>query len=423
MKRGNLLLTAPPHKLRGNDVEDPRRAKALVCRESQLGCGWRATNETAGNTLEEDLDRYKDYGMLQSMMAGEKTRRNTLEVDGKIQMTYTKSNDGWVPTLISWRGRALDRIYWPWGLLTLNAFAWTLFVELYLGEYETQSNSGWESFFSTILNTSLAFLLVFRLNRAAERFWLARQNWGVIVGVGRHFASGVLVHGRHNPRKRDEAIKWVAAFSIATKQFMRSIHEIDALSLAGILEKEDVIALQNAPHPPLYASCKIRSALQELFYISAETPPGLALFYSQQLQTLEGSLNIMMDNEGAMERIKSTPLPLVYVTHLRTFLVLFLALLPYIWAGMWGWPTVPIVFVTSFAFLGLEGASEEVECPFRKDRPNHLNMDAYCLVLLMNIQQILKQTADSEIEKRRLSGSERITKSMATAVEETAVKP
>jgi predicted membrane chloride channel (bestrophin family) len=84
-------------------------------------------------------------------------------------------------------------------------------------------------------------------------------------------------------------------------------------------------------------------------------------------------------------------------------------MLPYIWAGIWGWTTIPVVFITSFAFLGIEGASQEVECPFHKDRPNHLSMDAFCLVLMTNIQQIMQHGADREIQKRRATESERTT--------------
>jgi putative membrane protein len=414
-KHSKLALKEHAHN---EDVEASRRRMDHAAGHSHdelLGCGWKTTNHSADASVEEEIARYENFKLLQCMLAGDKTRRDYLERHGIMQMKYTKSNDGWIPTLFNVKGRALDRIYWPWALLTLNAVLWTLVVELHLGEYEDESDGGWETFFATILNTTLAFLLVFRLNRAAERFWIARQNWGIIVGVGRNFVGGVLVHGHHNPQQRDEAIKWVAAFSIATMQFMRGIRAIDERSLAGVLEKTELLELQNAQHAPLYAACQIRNALQELFCISYDTPTGMAHLYSQQLQMLEGSLNVMMDNAGAMERIKSTPLPLVYVTHLRTFLILFLTLLPYIWAGLWGWTTIPVVFVTSFAFLGIEGASQEVESPFHKDRPNHLSMDAFCLVLMTNIQQIMQHGADREIQKRRATESERTTTSIAPA--------
>jgi len=398
MKRSKATTTQHVH----NDEEDSRRDHGLVPRDSQLisGGGWRDKKNDASDV---DLNFYKDHPLLQSMIDGDKTRRAYLENNGKIQINYTKSNDGWFKTLAVWQGRALDRIIGPWLLLTLNAIIWTVVFEIHVQEWDQESNDGWASFYSIMLNTTLSFLLVFRLNRAAERYWLARQNWGIIVGAGRHFVSGVLVHGHHKTKPRDEAIKWVAAFAIATMQFMRGQKEIHQDSLAGILDLEEVHALQEASHSPLYAACQARMALQELFCITSETSSGIAHLYAQQLHLLEGTLNVIMDNEGAMERIRGTPLPLVYVTHLRTFLIIFLASLPYIFLSSWGWATIPIVAIASFAMLGLEGASEEVESPFEHGRPNHLKMDAYCLLLFSNIQQILQHAADVEIRKGQAS--------------------
>merc|ERR1712154_630013 len=66
------------------------------------------------------------------------------------------------------------------------------------------------------------------------------------------------------------------------------------------------------------------------------------LLRTQQLISLEKQLNTMIDEEGAMERIKGTPLPLVYVTHLRTWLVLFLLSMPYFWEPSLGYATIPV---------------------------------------------------------------------------------
>lgn len=256
-----------------------------------------------------------------------------------------------------------------------------------------------------MLNTSLSFLLVFRLNRAAERYWLARTSWGTIVGNIRHLVSGIEAHGGHDEESRDCAIQWIAAFAVATMQYIRGILDIPPEMLAGVLDPKNVYRMAASSHPPLYASDRVRAALTDLFLVTPETPPGLALAWSQQLDTLEKTLNNMMDQEGAMERIRSTPLPLVYVAHLRIFLIVFLLSLPYIWYPSWRWSTIPIVFVTSFAMLGLEGAAVEVESPFRRNRPNHLDMDAFCIVIMRTIQQTLCESADRDIERKAQTGS------------------
>ena len=265
----------------------------------------------------------------------------------------------------------------------------------------------WEFFIGIVLNTSLSFLLVFRLNRAAERYWLARESWGNVVANIRHLVSGIDAHGGHDPKNRDCAVSWVAAFPIATMQYMRGITDIPPDMLAGVLDPADVKLLASSLHPPVFAADQVRAALVDLFLVTPDTPSSLAHAWSQQLNTLEKTLNAIMDQEGAMERIRSTPLPLVYVTHLRMFLLVFLFSLPYIWYPSWRWSTIPIVFITSFAMLGLEGAAVEVECPFRRDRPNHLDMDKFCMVAMSAIQQTLCNAVDRDTKKKRSIGGAR----------------
>lgn len=392
--------------------------------------GWRHEDHRVKESA--PIEKYKDYPLVQSMIKSHSSRQLLLEQDGKRQIFAVKSTDGWIRTLVaievikptyftvsssdltafsSRQGRALDKIWLPWTMVTLNATIWTIVFQLVLREDNADPDDSWEFFFGIVLNTSLSFLLVFRLNRAAERYWLARENWGVIVGAGREIVSETLVHGAHDPCHRDEVIRWIGAFSVATMQFMRSIPHIPPEFLEGVLEKCDVQKMEQAPNPTIYAADQARSALKKLFNVTADTPTSLAIAYSAQLNSIELLLNRIMDQEGAMERIKSTPLPLVYVAHLRTFLISFLAALPYVWVRSWGWATIPVVALASFSLLGLEGASEECEAPFKRNRANHMNMDAFCLLLLSNIQQSITHAANREIDERAVSPDDEIDES------------
>ncbi len=320
-----------------------------------------------------------------------------MEYDGRKQIFYPKSNDGWLKSILVLEGRALDKILLPWFLVSLNAIAWTIASEMYIQEHREPDFAFYESLLGLVLSSSLSFLLVFRLNRSAERYWSARMSWGVIIASSRMIVDGVLVHGRHDPRRRDEVLRWIAAFSIILTHFMRGVEKLDPGTLLGILGEDDIQKLDTMSHPPLYATQEMRSQLAEIFYIEDSTPFSVAQGRSQRLDTLEKELNIIILQMGALERIKASPLPLVYVTHLRTFLFCFLISLPYIWGRNLGYATIPMTILTAFALLGLEGAAMEVEAPFEKKRTNHLNMDAYCLVLLKNITQHIQQDADRTI--------------------------
>lgn len=321
-----------------------------------------------------------------------------LEQDGKKQIFYPKSNDGWLTTLFVLEGRALDKIFVPWIIVSINAVVWTIAAEMWIVAPETVDFSEYETFFGLVLNTSLAFLLVFRLNRSAERFWIARASWGAIIAHARAIVSGIIVHGKHDPINRDGTIRWLASFSVAMMHFIRGIREIVPETLAGVITPAQVKDLASFAHPPLQALDQIRWHMKQVFLVREDASHAVAYQRTQQLDTLEKELNGLMLQMGALERIRATPLPLVYVTHLRTFLIGFLLAMPYIWESSLGYATIPIVTVTAFAMLGLEGAAEEVEAPFLRHRTNHLSMDAYCLLLIGNILQQIKQDADRDLK-------------------------
>ncbi len=81
----------------------------------------------------------------------------------------------------------------PWLLSTINAIAWTILAKVYKDKMvinlETTS-----SLYNLVLTTVLAFLMVFRINRAALRWWDTRTMWGRIVSDVRIIAICVLEH-------------------------------------------------------------------------------------------------------------------------------------------------------------------------------------------------------------------------------------
>ncbi|KAL7548761.1 hypothetical protein ACHAWF_012023 [Thalassiosira exigua] len=90
-----------------------------------------------------------------------------------------------------------------------------------------------------------------------------------------------------------------------------------------------------------------------------------------------------------MERIAATPLPYVYVVHLRTFLLLYLFLWNLQGIGSGGLEAVPALLAASWALLGIEAAAVECERPFRL-RANHLPLGKMCVVVARNVAQTMK---------------------------------
>ena len=258
-------------------MPDPRtvdqekgRIEEAKRRESQriIKGGWRQAKSVRNTAvfIQEVETEYADFPLVRGLLVHQRTRIAALEKDGRKQIEYTKSNDSWLRTLLVWEGRALDRIYFPWTLVTVNAIVWTFFVENVLDERETEFTH-FENFFALVLNSSLAFLLVFRLNRSAERFWVARGAWGTIIALGRCLVGGVLVHGQHDPINRDGVIRWIIAFCVATMQFIRGIPYIEPETVRGILSDEELKELETVSHIPIRAAENIRSSSPSYQYL------------------------------------------------------------------------------------------------------------------------------------------------------------
>lgn len=90
-----------------------------------------------------------------------------------------------------------------------------------------------------------------------------------------------------------------------------------------------------------------------------------------------GLLGALEDSLSMLERILTTPLPLVYTAHIRHAVWIFLFTLPFQLCAVFGWVTIPGVAIASFLYLGFIAAGEEIEQPFGYDR-NDLDLDFFC---------------------------------------------
>ena len=304
--------------------------------------------------------------------------------------------DSWFSTLLVVNARALDRIRLPWACVMAVTLLWTVPV-MASGQSARVNLEQFVSAYNLVL-TTLSFLLVFRMNRAAVRFWDCRQMWGKLIEVGRQLTAGAAQHCRERPAARDALAAWTCAFAVASKDLLRGNAVLDAAQLQGILGTADAAAASQAVHMPLYCAAAMRAALvaalgpSALSPAEADAPAAVAVATATHraacMRTLDVHVDELIGQVGGMERIRATPLPLVYVTHLRTFLLCYLLFMPLVYVSHWRWGTIPAMALVSFALLGVEGAAAECESPFEQ-RANHLAMDAYAAALIANVAEIL----------------------------------
>jgi predicted membrane chloride channel (bestrophin family) len=242
----------------------------------------------------------------------------------------------------------------------------------------------------------VSFLLVFRLGRAAIRFWDARAAVGKLVEICRTFISTAAA-AEHSQNDLDELARWVCAFPIAVKNFLRPSNRTgwdqDMLlykhrcEIGPLLSDEEAAAVLNTQKGEI-GTIFVLNRLRQLTYkisMSMENNQLSSILYHR----LNEHIDILTGAWGAMERINSSPLPFVYVVHLRTFLIVYLLLWHLLMVATSGWVAVFPLMIASWALLGIEAAAVECERPFEW-QSNHLALGKMCVVVSQNVAQTIR---------------------------------
>ena len=113
---------------------------------------------------------YKGYPLAQALLKGAPAREKILKEHGVKQTNHIKGTDGWMKSMCAWEPRAIDNFIMPWAIVTVNAVITTLLHKVGGVSFDYEIMAHWDTVYSLVLKTSLAFLLVFRLNRCAVRY-------------------------------------------------------------------------------------------------------------------------------------------------------------------------------------------------------------------------------------------------------------
>lgn len=214
----------------------------------------------------------------------------------------------------------------------------------------------------------LGLVLVFRTNAGHERWWEARKLWGAITNQIRNLLIMTWNYGENNQIWRDEMTKWLVAFAFAHKEALRFQKDFDALK--ELLSEEEIKALQNAPHMPIFASNKIAELLEQ-----ARVKQQFDLFTFAEFEKQRAAL---IDSIGGNERIVKTPMPLVYAIKARRFILIYLLLLPFSLFDEAQILSPFIAVLVAYPLLSLDRIGVELQNPFAKRHLSHLPLDTIC---------------------------------------------
>lgn len=326
--------------------------------------------------------------------------------------------------------RGFENIRNPWLCVQFVTILWVLFTKIIepkpLKTFSEQLSKV-ESVYLIMFST-LGFLIVFRLTRAAVRFWDCRQAWGNMVIYSRSVADALMVRAeevqmdcnkseevtREIVAACDDCVAWCAAFAVSSKQFLRGIDALPKEELLGVLSEEDVNKLQKSPHQPMFCYSMMRRCSSRIYVTYRHSQKSEMREMHETIRDESGRSELskylqgLITQEGALERLRATKLPQIYVAHLRTFLILYCFSIPFVYAMNWGWATIPATAIATFALMGVEGAAMECEIPFDANRANHLRMDQYCETIVNSCALLAKWGGDEQA-KKELNGGRRET--------------
>ncbi|KAG8863768.1 hypothetical protein FRB96_007605 [Tulasnella sp. 330] len=207
-------------------------------------------------------------------------------------------------------------------------------------------------------------------------------------GVLPHIASAVPLRPARNPPSEHvtDLIPFLVVFKPFGDLFRKMIgkvrHERDSGTRDWFGKKKDLTPIDS--NVPLEISLFLSSYLQMLLAQNLLTP-AMATGYNNALVSMQDSLS-------NLERIRTTPIPFAYQTHLRLSVWLYLIFLPFEIYTSFKWLTIPAVLFAAFLYLGFLEIGQEIENPFNYDA-NDLDLDHFCLSIQRELAEITAHPA------------------------------
>lgn len=219
----------------------------------------------------------------------------------------------------------------------------------------------------SLVGLALGLLLVFRTNASYDRFWEGRKLWGGIVNETRNLARVSRALLREDPKLYADLVSWTAVFPYSCMHRLRGTSGTPPV--ADRLPPEEVAAAMGSRNVPLAVATRLSELLVEA------RDRGLISDYL--LAMLDQNLQLLIDYLGGCERIHRTPLPFVYVVHLRRALLLYCFTLPFALMRDFGWASIAVTLFVAYIFFGIEEIGVEIEDPFGLD-VNDLPLEEIC---------------------------------------------
>jgi putative membrane protein len=227
---------------------------------------------------------------------------------------------------------------------------------------------------------AVSMLLIFRTNRAYERWWEARTLWGTLVNVSRNLAVKAREIVRPDADERAAFADLIVTFCKVLRIHLRGERHFEQVGV-------DADPLPR--HVPSYIVGRLYDVL------SGWNQEGR--LSDEKLRILDRELRVFLDVCGACERIRNTPVAVSWRTLVRQVLLLYVIALPWGLADDFQYWTIPMSILISYAVIAGEAIAHYIEEPFGKDE-DHLQLEAICAAIETSVREILESEPAASVE-------------------------
>ncbi|MEL6696653.1 MAG: bestrophin family ion channel [Bacteroidota bacterium] len=245
-----------------------------------------------------------------------------------------------------------------------------------------------------LLGIFLSLLLVFRTNTAYDRWWEGRKQWGALINHTRGLAliwHGML--GKNDIANRTFFARAIGGYSLALSDHLRDHANHEWIYPYSDEPKERVDTFEHVPNKIARDMYQRTEELYKDGFIDGF-----------QLTQVRPEIQEFLNIQGACERIKATPIPFAHNFFIKMLILVYTAFLPFVLVPTIGFYAIIMTMLVSYALVGLEYISVEIEEPFGLDC-NDLPTHNLARKIEKNVHEILEIELiqdDKEVKKQYL---------------------
>lgn len=261
------------------------------------------------------------------------------------------------------------------GVMMSGAVSAVICAALAYFEIEPRLHSG----IFSLLGIVLSILLVFRTNTAYDRWWEGRKLWGSLVNNTRQLAIQLEASlPKEDKESRKYFARHISNFGIALKEHLRKGVKLEELDLT----REEIEELKAKQHKPNHIAFWIFNRMQAIYRAG--------VFTDADIINLKQQHQVLTDVMGACERIKKTPIPFSYAVYIKTYISVYVLLLPFGLYMDFSFYSIPLSMFIAFTMIGVELMAQEIEDPFGLDC-NDLSTGDIANTIRNNVHETLSQ--------------------------------